>query len=102
MDGKKLHENGQEPREFAKEVVDNALRASPEMWLWKAGRTTFVWFATSLAAWLSRTWFDHALLRRCGVECFEEALSRKDEECVISKINLRLANMLEFSPPQPW
>lgn len=33
-----------EPREFARGVVDNALRTYPELWFWKGGRATFVWF----------------------------------------------------------
>jgi hypothetical protein len=67
MDGHKLLEKGQEPRDFAKEVVDNALRTRPELWLWKGGQATFVWFATAVAAWLPRTWFDHALYEDAGL-----------------------------------
>jgi 1-acylglycerone phosphate reductase len=66
MDGKKLFENGQEPQEFAKGVVDNALRTNPQLWFWRGGQATFVWFATSLADWLPRTWFDHMLAEDAG------------------------------------
>lgn len=47
--------------------MDNALRTSPEIWLWKGGRATLAWFATSLAAWLPRAWFDHALYKDAGL-----------------------------------
>lgn len=77
MGGHKLLEDGQEPREFAKGVVDNALRTHPELWLWKEGRATFVWFATSLADWLPRTWFDHVLYEDAGLNALKKHYQEK-------------------------
>jgi 1-acylglycerone phosphate reductase len=77
IDGKKLLEGGVEPREFARGVVDNALRTNPELWFWKGGKATFVWFATSLANWLPRTWFDNMLAEDAGLNALKKHYQEK-------------------------
>jgi 1-acylglycerone phosphate reductase len=77
IDGQKLFKNELEPCEYAKGVVDNALRTHPEMLLWKGGQATFVWFATSLADWLPRTWFDHALYEDAGLNTLKKYYQEK-------------------------
>ncbi len=66
MKGKVLHEMGQMPEEYARGVVDNALRRWPSMVIWRGGNALLVWVATRLAP-VPRAWMDWFLYGEAGL-----------------------------------
>ena len=47
MDGNELKAGAMDPRQFARRVVDNALKSTPDARLWYGTASGLIWFMTS-------------------------------------------------------